>query len=39
MDPERSVRRALRVHIVASAHHTLKAVELALLARMAVVNS
>jgi hypothetical protein len=39
MDPERSVRRALREHMVASAHHTLKADELAHLARMAVVNS
>jgi hypothetical protein len=29
MDPERSVRRALREHMVASAHHTLKADELA----------
>ena len=39
MDPERSVRRALREHMVASATHKLNADELAHLARMAVVNS
>lgn len=39
MDPERSVRRALREHMVASADHMLKADELAHLARMAVVDS
>jgi len=39
LDPERSVRRALREHMAASADHKLKPDELAHVARMAVVNS
>ena len=39
LDPERSVRRALREHMAASAGHKLKADELAHIGRMAVVNS